>query len=401
MESYVARQPILDENMNLYAYELLFRSGTENFMPDVDGDAASMKIILNNLLDIHINKIIGDKKAFINFTEKLLLEDIPSLLPNDKIVIEILEDVPITDELITICKKLKQKGYTIALDDFEYSNTFIPIFQYIDIIKFDLMITPIEEIKKVLHLIPKHITLLAEKIETKEEMMIAREIGFQLFQGFFLYRPEVLKQKAIPANKFTTMQIVSEINKEEFNLEKVEEFILHDLNISYKLLRYVNNATFAPRQQIKSIKGALVLMGEREIKRFMSLIMLLQIGDESPEELLTISCIRARFCELLGRVLSEQYSKENLFTLGLFSLLDVLLETSMENIFKKLPLTNDLKDPLINKKGVLFPVLDLAVKFEQGNWDCVEQLKDKLHIEDKNLNSIYQDACEWSNRLLN
>ena len=399
MEIFIARQPIFNKNMETIAYEILFRSSRENSMPEIDGDIASSHVLSNTYLNFGIQELTGGKTAFINFTENLLLRQIPLIFPKDSIVVEILENVPPSKELVNECLLLKKDGYTIALDDFIYRPALAPLVEIADIIKFDFRITPLKKIKEYVQMLSgKKKIFLAEKIETQEEYKIAQSMGFQLYQGYFFSKPEMVTGSDISANKIQLLKILSEINNDNVEIDKVSELIKHDVGLSYKLLRYINSAYYRRLEKISSIKDAAIIIGLEELKKLTSLVILTQIDSKKQSALLKNSSIRAKFCELIGTEINNpKYSPTSLFTLGLFSHIDALLDHPMDKILNELPLANEITLAYLKRKGPLYPVLLLISLYEKARWSNVALLSSKLKISEKRLPEIYKSACIWTN----
>ncbi len=399
MDAHVARQPIFDRRKRISGYELLFRDQTAKYDPGVDGDVATSTVLSNSYFSIGMDSLVGGKKSFINFTESLLLQKYPLLLPNDATVIEILENVNPTAELVAACNDMAQQGYTFALDDFTYSPELQPLIDLANIIKFDFRLSSMEEIQTYLQQIQRkdEIILLAEKVETYDEFKHAIDMGFDLFQGFFFCKPELITGREIPGSQLALLQIMAEVNQPDFDIEKLENLITPDVSLSYKLLRYINSAFFAKAQRISSIQQALVYMGESEIRRFVSLVAMSNLAKGKPGELLRLACIRGKFCELIGGVVKEQVKAAELFTLGMFSLIDAILDQPMEKVMKELPLADDIKTALIQRKGRLVGYLFLAETYEKAQWDQMQKIGQVMNIPEDKLPDLYRQACEWSN----
>ncbi|MGA1867238.1 MAG: EAL and HDOD domain-containing protein [bacterium] len=401
MNIYVARQPILKKNRAIYAYELLFRDSLANFIPDVDGDFATSMVLSSSFLSIGIEAITGGRRAFINFTENLLIKKIPLMFPKEKTVIEMLENIEVKEIIIDICKEMKKHGYIIALDDFVYSVQKEPLISLVDIVKFDFNACSIEEIKESAQRFPSHVKLLAEKIETYEIFRTAQDMGFDYFQGYFFCRPEILQAKELSGSQMNLLQIMAEANKPEVEFRKIEDLILHDITISYKLLRYINSAHFMRRREISSIKEAIIYLGEEELRRFISLIAMSNLAAKKPNELIMTSCIRAKFCELCAHHNNNKRIKPwELFTVGLFSLIDAILDQPIEIIMKKLPLNDTITNTLIHKSGELSHYLRLIENFENGLWNELKKESDYLGINEAELLKIYSNACAWANSIV-
>ena len=316
--------------------------------------------------------------AFVNFTDQLLANKIPLLFPRDKLIVEILEDVEAEEPVVVACRELRRKGYVLALDDFLYKSELKPLMELAHIIKIDLSLTPIDELAELADkLMPFGAKLLAEKVETYEEFHHALDLGFEYFQGYFFSKPEILKGKSPSPAKLTLLQIMAEANREDCRFSEIEQAIQRDVALSYKLMRYINSAYFRRAQEISSMKQALVLLGEKEIRRFVSLMTLANLAEDKPDELIRASIIRAKLCELLGRESHSQVDEGELFTVGLFSLIDAILDDSIENLMELLPLSADIKSALVQGKGNWPATLELcaATRPETGRHLPGQQLK--------------------------
>jgi EAL and modified HD-GYP domain-containing signal transduction protein len=403
MDAYVARQPIFDHCRKIAGYELLFRDQLAQYDPGIDGDMATSTVLSNSYFSIGMENLVGDKRSFINFTESLLVQKFPLLLPNDSTVIEILEDVNPTPALIGACQEMARQGYTFALDDFVYTPELQPLIALADIIKFDFQLSSLDEIQTYL----KHIRsrddlfILAEKIETYDEYQKAVDMGFNLFQGYFFCKPELISGKEIPGSQIALLQIMAEVNRSEIGIEKIETLIAPDVGLSYKLLRYINSAFFGKTQRISSIQQALVYMGEEEIRRFVSLVAMSNLAKGKPGELIRTTCIRGKFCELIGGLAKEGVKSSELFTLGMFSLIDAILDQPMDTVMQKLPLDESIKSALIERKGRLAGYLFLVETYEKGQWPRTAKICSVMDLEETKLPELYALACQWGNTFSN
>lgn len=396
MDVFVARQPIFNRKKKLFAYELLFRSGMANGFPGIDGDIATSSLLTTSFFTVGIEKITGGRRSFINFTEELLIRGVPTLFPHSKIMVEILETVQPTEEIIEACKGLRNKGYSLVLDDFVYARKFEPLIALASIIKVDFRLTPLDEIERMVeHLSRYPCKLLAEKIETYDEFQKALSLGFVYFQGYFFAKPEVLMNKEIPPSKMAILQLIADINTAEFDVTALEQLINQDVSIPFKLLTYLNSAYFRRLQPISSIRQAIAFLGETGFRLFVSLIATSRLADNKPDELIRVSIVRARFLEHIGREMRMVSSE--FFMLGLFSLLDAMLDNSMEYLLGKLPLADEVYDALANRKGKLFPFLKLAETYESGNWTDFESAKKQSGISGDKIVEFYLDALGYAN----
>ncbi len=403
MDAHVARQPIFDHRKRISGYELLFRDQFAKYDPSVDGDVATSTVLSNAYFSIGMDSLVGGKKSFINFTESLLVQKYPLMLPKDATVIEILENVNPTPELVAACNEMAQKGYHFALDDFTYTPALQPLIELAKIIKFDFRLSSMDDIQSYLKQIQQrdHMVLLAEKVETYEEFSQAVDMGFNLFQGFFFCKPELVTGKEIPGSQLALLQILAEVNQPEFDNQRLESLIAPDVSLSYKLLRYINSAFFAKAQRISSIQQALVYMGAAEIRRFVSLVAMSNLSKGKPGELLRAACIRGKFCELIGGLAKASVKPAELFTLGMFSLIDAILDQPMDKVMKQLPLETDIHSALVQRKGRLSGYLFLVETYEKAQWVQMQKICSVMKIPEEKLPALYREACEWSNILAN
>ena len=395
----MARQPIFNKRKKIYGYELLFRDGMVNAFPDVDGGAATSRVLSTSFLSNGIERITGRKKAFINFTEKMITEKIPAMFPKKTIMVEILEDIEPNAAVVTACREMAKQGYNLVLDDFIYKPEMKPLLALVRIVKFDFRASSIKEIETAIkELAAYRIKLLAEKIETHEEFQQALDMGFEYFQGYFFSKPEILKSKDISPSKITLLSIMSEANREDFRITELEKFVLRDLSINYKLMRYINSAYFGMFKKVNSVKQTIVLLGMKEVRRFISLIAMAQLVSGKPDELIRASLIRARLCENLGKAAIGKNGSE-LFTLGLFSFIDAILNDEMGNIMENLPLSENIKKALTGGEGELADYLTLVSCYETGDWEKVATLAAKTGLNEEKMPELYMDAVAWADSI--
>ena len=401
MDILIARQPIFNLHQRLFAYELLFR-GTEGHDADhLDGDRATTSLLSATFLTEGIDRISGFKPCFINFTTDLLCKNIPASFPSSKIVVEILEDVIPSTEILTACRELSMQGYTLALDDFIYDRRLEPLIELVDIIKIDIINTPLDTIHKTLHRLARHpkIKLLAEKVETHAEFEQALKLGFTYFQGYFFSEPEVLKIKELTTAKINLLRLLAEVMSETTSVSRLTEIISHDVAISYKLLRFLNSAHFYRLEKIESITYAIAYLGDQELRRFLMLMVISEMATKKPQELVRLSIVRAQFCELLAKA-SGKFGKQNkLFLLGLFSLIDALLDTPMEKLMKELPIDELIKEALVKQSGALLPYLDAVVSYERKKARECSQALAIIGVAGKDVYELYLQSLEFSQAL--
>lgn len=401
---FIARQPIFRTNQKVYGYELLFRSSLANYFdPAEDGNRASSKVLTNSFLLFGISNIAEGKKAFINFTEEMLCLEYPALFPKEMTVVEILENVNPTPELLESLRFLKRKGYTLALDDF--TGTVAgrePILELVDIIKFDLQLMGMEGLGRQVEAINSRykVRILAEKVESFAEYEQAKKYGFDFYQGYFFQKPKVMAGRDIPGSKLQYLLILRQLQDENYTIKEVADLISHDVSLSYKLLKYVNSAYFGLRREIQSVDGAVAMVGEIDLKKWLNLVMLAYLAEDKPIELVRNSMLRAEFCDLLARQMGgigKDFGK--FYTVGMFSLLDALLDKPMDAILNELTLSPDINDALLGRKpNFLMASLYLAKAYESGAWKTAVKLAEKLGIEGDQLPMMYDKALSLIKR---
>ena len=401
-EAFIGRQAILDQQQKVYAYEILFRSGLKNaFDPTLDGNVATQSVMVGAMLEFGLKKLVSDKKAFINFTEQNLLNRAPKLLPPENVVVEILENVQPTPKIVEAVRELKAEGYKIALDDFVLLPGYEPLIEMADIIKVDFRITTDpEERQKLREILPSHVRLLAEKIETEEEFHQAMAFGYVLFQGYFFCKPAILHQKKLTSNALSRMRLLKEINRQNVDFASMTNIISSDTNLVHKLLTYINSAGIGLVNHVSNLKQATVLLGASGVKRWVTLISLQTFSEDKPPELFTLSLLRAKFCELIAEELKRPgLTQDAGFLIGMFSLLDVLLMLPMEEVLKEVALADDLNAALLGEDNDLRRILDLVIAYEKGDWDKVIACCEREHIPVDHLKPKYDAVLEWYNAL--
>jgi EAL and modified HD-GYP domain-containing signal transduction protein len=400
-KTFMARQPIFDGNKNIYGYELLFRHGLENFFDEtLDKDYASSKVLLDSFLVFDLNELTRGKRAFLNFTERVLLSEVVKSFHQNTIIIELLEMIEPTPEIVSVCTKLKNNGYLLALDDFQYHPRYLPLIQLADIIKVDFQLTRGEkERQDVIKQGGDRVMYLAEKVETPDEYNQAREIGYTYFQGYYFSKPVIVAGKEIPSHKLNLVQILKEIHQPEMNFTQLGKIIQRDVSLSYKLLRFINSAAFGIPNEIHSIHHALNLLGINEFKKWISLVLLSQIGSDKPNELMINSLIRAKFCELTAESIGQKAKESHFFLMGLFSLIDAFLDHPKAEILRELPIPGDVKAAILGEEqqGKLSQVLRVIVHYEQSKWDTVAQVAAQLNITENEVLLHYLTSIKWAN----
>jgi len=401
MHIFLARQPIFDRNKNVIAYELLFRNSNENVYNNVDGNQATLQVIANSFYEFDFKSVSDNKKVFINFTEKLITDEIATILPWEEVVIEILETIEPTDEIIDACKKLKEKGFVLALDDFVFDEKYTELIKLIDIIKIDFIVTKGNERKKIFDLlkINNNIKFLAEKVETIEEYNEAMYYGYDYFQGYYFSKPTILTTKSIPTNKYAGLEILKLINNADFKYSDLEDLILKDVGLSYKIIKLINSSAYYLRNEVNSIKYAITFLGEKEIVKWLYVVLLKDIKGKNPNELIRISLQRAKFCESICNNSSYKEKTFSAYITGLFSVMDAILNCSMESIIKDLNISDEIKEGLIGEENILNTILKLAISYGRGEWENAEIYSEKINIGIDKISEIYLETLNWTDSI--
>lgn len=389
----IARQPIFDRQYNIFAYELLFRSASNQASADLSsfsGDTATSRVINYAFLELGIERVIGDHTAFINLTRSFILSDDPVPARQDKVIVEILEDIVIDDEVLDGIKKLVKQGYTIALDDFIFHESLRPLVELASIIKVDILAQSEEALRQHVKVLKEYdVKLLAEKVETSHHYKLCQELGFDYFQGFFFCRPDNIEDKPIPDNQFILVQLMQKLQQADVDFKEIEDLISKDPGLTYKLLRLLNSAALAMPRQIESIREGLVILGLKAIKTWTSLIIMSEL-ESVPKELLDQALIRAKMSESLAP--HYECNAESSFLVGLFSTIDAMLNRPMATIISPLPLSEAAKQALLHKQGEMGQLLTDIEFYERGLWSQLDQTKVALD----EFSQIYIQAAEWT-----
>jgi EAL and modified HD-GYP domain-containing signal transduction protein len=370
-EIYIGRQPIYNNHLDVCAYELLYRpNNLNNEAGEIDHNHATTQVVLNAFLGFGLEQLVGQKQAFINLPRDFILGTLPLPFDKEHVVLEILEGIEVDDVFLNGVRKLSSEGYEIALDDFIYHQDLRPLVEASNIIKIDFLALPRSDIRVHVNELRKHkVKLLAEKIETHDDFEFARELGFDYFQGYFFCRPKVVTGQSLPSNRLAILQLLAQLQDPNIKVKSLADLVSQDIALSYKLIRGLNSALYALPKPIESIHHAIVYLGLHQIKQWVSLIALSNIPDKPPE-LMVVGLTRAKMCELLGEKLGE--NKESCFTVGLFSVLDALMDTTMKKALASLPLADNIKAALLRREGNMGRILKCVLTYEEGRWDDID-----------------------------
>ena len=389
--AFVGRQPIYGRSIDVFAYELLFRSNEINQASFMDGDAATAQVMLNTFVEIGLDRIVDHHLAFINLTRDFVLGNYCVALPKDRVVLEVLENMDVDEELMEALQRLSGLGYRIALDDFVYHESLRPLVELADIIKVDVLELDRETVMQHVEILRQYpVKLLAEKVETHEEFEFCLDLGFDYFQGYFFCKPKVISAKPMPANRMAVLALLTQLQDPTIEISQLERIIQKDLSLGSEVLRYINSAFFEMPKQIDSINQAVYTVGADRLRMWASLLMLARI-EEKPVELFVTAIVRARMCEQLA-LARHVREVDQYFTVGLFSILDGLLDQPMADIIPTLPLEREIRQALLDGQGLLGMTLACVLAYERGDWDAV--LSHGVEVE--TVKAAYLEAISWA-----
>jgi c-di-GMP-related signal transduction protein len=394
---FVARQPILGQDEKVFGYEILFRDGVEDYFRCDDPEAASRSTLDTSLL-MGLDVLSDGRRAFINCTRDMLLKDYMTLLPSSQAVVEILESVEPDDLVMAACQRLKTAGYMIALDDFVENDPRQPLTDFADILKVDVRTTTPEQRATLMKRYgPWKCRLLAERVETREEFLAAKKVGFQYFQGYFFRKPESMRAHEIAGNRLNYVRMLQVVSKPELEPREIENAIKGEASLCYRLLRYMNSTAFGFSNEIHSVRHALSILGEREVRRWVRLVVTLSAGQNRSSEIVLSALVRARFCELLAP--KVKHGDSDLFLLGLLSLMDSILEIPMSEVLENVPIDQETKEVLLGRESHLRPLYQLMLAQESGDWQGVAGLAKSLNIRESDVAELYWQGMQWARQV--
>lgn len=397
---FLGRQPILDKNQNVVAYELLFRSAHSLAANITDYSQAAATIVVNMICGFG-QDVLGKQKGFINVNDALLMSDSIELLPREQVVIELLESIIINDDVIDRCRYLKKLGFSIALDDYIYSQESWPLLDYVDIVKIDVQEPRFgSAVKLIEDLKDRQIKLLAEKVETNEEFDLCKELNFDLFQGYYFARPVILKRKSIDISRMTLLRLLEQVLSDADTLE-LEATFKQNPTLSYNLLRLVNSVAMGLQHKVSSINHAILVVGRRHLKKWIQLLLFTQgASGTSSGPLMQMAVMRGKRMELLVKHQTGDTGESDLaFMTGILSLLDTLLSMPMEDIIKEISLNDEVQQALLTREGQLGRLLTLCENLELEDFVAVNNILKGSGISMDTLNRVELEAIKWTNNL--
>ncbi len=394
---YMARQPIFKKNNKLYGYELLYRKSENNFFEGTDDDQATASL-LDDFFFMEFEDMTDGKFGFVNFSRNLLLDEVPKMLSKDLLIVEILERVTIDEEILNICKDLKEAGYTLAMDDFIFSNAnplYKDLIEIVDIIKVEYSNSNLSEQIQLINKYRGRISFLAERVETREDYITAQNLGYTLFQGYFFSKPVMLNAKNIGTLPGNLVAILNDLSSPEPDMNELADKFRADVELAYKLLKLVNSVYYGVSYNIKSIHHALVQIGPKEISRWINIMILKGVQNVENQELINTSLVRARMLSLLAKEKGEKKLEAEYFLVGLFSAIDILLNRDMQSILSKLPFDDNIKSALLGENNELKKALDIMTAFEQINYEIIDEYLYSIGLNREIFMRLYVDALKW------
>ncbi len=405
MNAFVGRQAILDSQRDVYGYELLFRLHPDNNSADtqerdfLSPASKTLHLMSSSLLSIGLPKLVGSTLAFVNFDREALMADWGSVLPAGGTVVEILEDVPADGEVLDACHRIRQQGYRIALDDFLLERENDPLLDVCDLVKLEIQAASRPDLEQgVRQMHRRGLRVLAERVETLEEFDWAKRAGFDLFQGYFFARPEIVAGRETRAERTSCIRLIRESQRDDIDLEGLTRLIESEVTFVYKLLRYVNSALMGHRKEIRSVRQALLFLGLREMRKWVALVALPTLGANKPTELVTQSLNRARMSQTLACRI-PRVEEESAFLIGLLSLMDVLLSRPLEETLKQVSLEPSLAAVLLHQpeaNETLHTVYSIVLAYEKADWDAVQKLGKKVGLNSGQISDAYLEAIQWT-----
>lgn len=392
MDVFIARQPIFNADESLYGYELLYRDGTTTNSANItDGNFATSSLISDALTVFGMGTLTDSKPAFINFTKSLIMDDFALVLRPDEVVIELLEDMIVDDELLKKVVFLKERGYTIALDDYVGAKSYDKLLPLADVLKVDFRCLTEDQRRRIaLRFKDSDILLLAEKVETYKEFQNAIKYGYKLFQGYFFAKPKTLTKKTAEAASSTYINVFNEVNCPEPHFSKIAKIVQTDAVLTYKLLQTMNSLKYYRGFQTTTVLGALSRMGIVEIRRWIVLMMAKNSGSGRSDELIKVSYIRGLFMQRLAEICGMEKRSEEAFLVGAFSLMDVILGMSVTDMVKMITLSPDIIKALTGDESSKFKyMLDFIIQYENCDISKVVPEFASLELDKEEILSLY------------
>jgi c-di-GMP-related signal transduction protein len=395
-EKFIARQPVFDRNLKVFAYELLFRGGPQNlFVPTKN---AATSVIVDSTMLFDLQTLTGPAKAFINMDDASLHSRAAFLLPPDRIVIELLEGIVPNDACVEACRELRDAGYTLALDDFKDHPKWAPLIELVSFLKVDFRSSGIDERRAIAGRYARtEIQLVAEKVETEEELKNARSLGYCYFQGYFFCKPAMVAAREIPGSKLNYIRLLERAAAPEISFPEVEELLKQDPSLTYKLLRYLNSPVVGIRGEVHSVREAIALIGENEFRRWVRIVAVVAMAGDKPPELIRTALTRAYFCEEMSKPLGLPQESSDLFLMGLLSVTDAILNTPIERVLEKLPVAEKVRSALCGGENRYRDLYEALLAYERADWKHLTTKTASIGAQEDSVPGCYLAAANRAN----
>lgn len=397
---FIGRQPILDAQQKIIGYELLFRSNsTDNAARIEDDFSAGAQVLINTLSNMGTEWLMGDKLAFLNVAEAMLASEFMELLPAQRIVLEIKGEIAPSPALIERLQALKELGFQFALHSAQITSDNEPLIKLASYVKVDLLQAPLDRLGDIAAKLKQfQLKIIAEKVETLAAFKRCKECKFDFFQGYYFAHPEILTAKVINPAQALVLDILNKV-RNNADIAEIEKGFKRDVALSFKLLRYINSVGFGLSCEIQSIRHALSILGYQQLYRWLTLLIVTSNEGATPPALMKTAITRGRLTELLGQDMVDRSERDNLFIVGIFSLLDAMLEMPMDKVLDKLTLPENIADALLNRDGIYGPFLSLSEACESADMARIDELATALTIEPAKVNEAHLQALAWVEEL--
>ena len=390
----IGRQQIFDKNLNISAYELFFRGNNFDLSDNREATLATHQVITDSILEMGLNNIVGEHKAFINFTTQNIIEKTPLNLPKDRVIIEIMENVNIDSRVMYNLREMSQKGYLISLDNFSLTHKHQKLLEFVDIIRLNVLAMGENRIREIITQLKFYdVKILAAKIETIDQHKYLQELGCDYFQGFFFSKPNLIEGKRMGVNQLAAVRLLTTINNPNVEFDELTKVISEDIGLSYKLLHYINSAFFSIPTKIESIGQAITYLGMVELKRWINILMLSSLSDK-PAVVMQNALIRGKMCELLAQIVGQKTA--NFFLIGMLSSLDSILDISLEDALEQLPLGDDIIGAILHHKGLGGEALNCVLSYEHWNTDSISF----GNVNQAKIGEIYMESINWATKVM-
>lgn len=396
MNVYMARQPIFDHDGNVYAYELLYRSnGSENAYNGISGDESTADVITNAFFGLDVKNVIGGAKAFINFTGNLIKRGVPKMISPELLVVEVLENQLADEEILDAVQDLKERGYMIALDDFEYSGAYNDLFALGDLVKIDFR-TPQKSIEETAYVCRySNKLMLAEKVETQAEFEYAKKLGCTYMQGYYFARPSIMSDSSIQPLPVNLMEVMQLMAQPEPEIKDIVEVMSRDTALCQRILRLINSVYFGVSNKVSSINQAIMILGLDYLREWVYLMGMQKITQNDNIEAMKQALLMAKFCRSISEMIPEVADQgESFYLMGLLSMIVLSGERALAQALDELPLTNDIKKGLLRRGGIYSDVFEMVSFYLEGKWDEFDELAKKYRLESEEISGLFVSCTQ-------